>query len=267
MKKHKIDKKDLFSVASFSGGRSSALMVIFMQLNKVLDTNSEVIFCNTGFEHISTLEFVRDFEIFTKIKITWLEFCGSHVPPKIVNFDNCSKNGEPFVLMCRERKMLPNRVARFCTSDLKIKLIKRYLKSKGITHYNAFVGIRADEEHRYHKLINTPIKDVFQYSFPLYDLGITSAYVLSFWSSLRWDLKIDSRLGNCTLCFNKGKANLCSAIRLDNNHLDTFLELEKEFNATFSSRYSLQDLKIIALSEFDFPAHTFQDVDCHCNID
>jgi hypothetical protein len=101
----------------------------------------------------------------------------------------------------------------------------------------------------------------------LYDLGVTSNYVQDFWSTFDWNLKIDSRLGNCTLCFNKGKANLCSAIRLENNHLDSFLELEKEFNATFSNRYSLAELKNVALSQFDFPVHTFQNVDCNCNID
>jgi len=259
-------KASLYKVCSFSGGRSSGLMTVLFSLFH-LDTFSEVIFCNTGFENESTLVFVNQFTTVFGIPITWLEYSGSHVSPKIVTFESASRNGEPFRQMCIDRQMLPNRVARFCTSDLKIKLIKRYLSEKGVSHYNAFIGIRADEEDRWMRLINTPVKDVFQYTFPLFDLRLTQKHVIDYWSSAPFDLKIPSQLGNCTLCFLKGKANLIRAMHLEDNHFAEFNQLEVDFNSTFSSRYSLNDLASLAIHQQSFFPLDFQDVSCHCNID
>lgn len=261
-----LDKNKLFKVCSFSGGRSSALLTLLF-MNQEMDENSEIIFCNTGFEHESTLQFVHDFETYFGIKITWLEYAGRYINPRVVDFCSASRLGEPFIKCCEDRKFLPNRAMRFCTSDLKIKLIKKYLKTKNIKHYNSFIGIRYDEPTRWMKLVNTPIKDVFQYSFLLYDYGIEKNDVNEFWSNAPFDLKIHSNLGNCSLCFNKGKGNLCSALRLAGNNKQIWMDLETKFGSTFSSRYSLRDLNNIAISQFEFPNSEMQDIDCTCTID
>ena len=55
-------------IASFSGGRSSAMMVSQMDLSDAL-----VVFCNTGKEMPETLEFVRDCEKHWGVTIIGLE--------------------------------------------------------------------------------------------------------------------------------------------------------------------------------------------------
>jgi 3'-phosphoadenosine 5'-phosphosulfate sulfotransferase (PAPS reductase)/FAD synthetase len=232
-----------------------------------LDTHSEIVFCNTGFEHESTLLFVHQFTSLLNIPITWLEYAGSQEPFKIVSYETCSKKGEPFKILCEYRKMLPNRVARFCTQDLKIRCVKKYLVSKGIDRYESYLGIRYDEQARWARLINAPIKDIFSYNMPLYDMGITQKDVIDFWNDAPFNLKIDSSLGNCTMCFLKGKGNLLKAMKLPNNHFNEFNNLEKSFNATFSNRYSLEDLHTLGNKQQSLFKYDFQDIQCSCTDD
>ena len=82
-------------IASFSGGRSSAMMVSQMDLSDAL-----VVFCNTGKEMPETLEFVRDCEKHWGVPIIWLEYAGKK-QYKVVNYDTASRNGEPFERLAR----------------------------------------------------------------------------------------------------------------------------------------------------------------------
>ena len=50
---------------------------------------------------------------------------------KTVSDNSASRIGEPFEVLVRRRKYLPNIAARFCTTELKILPMKRYL-TKGL---------------------------------------------------------------------------------------------------------------------------------------
>ena len=137
---------------AFSGGRSSGLM-----LKKILENNSsemeriKVIFTNTGREMNETLDFVRDCSVEFGIEIIWLEYrWNKENGPSVirVNHNSASRNGEPFENVINNRKFLPNRIARFCTAELKIRTAARWLKSIGWKEYITALGIRADEQHR-----------------------------------------------------------------------------------------------------------------------
>ncbi len=137
------------TVVSFSGGRTSAYM-----LRQVLDNNDNlsdlvVTFANTGKEHPSTLEFVRECAERWAVPIVWLEFRDNDAGFAVVDYATASRQGEPFEALIRKRKYLPNPVTRFCTIDLKIRIIHKYLRSLGLSTeevpVDMMTGIRADE--------------------------------------------------------------------------------------------------------------------------
>jgi hypothetical protein len=61
------------------------------------------------------------------VKIHWLElYFGKERPvyrTKEVTYETASRNGEPFEELLDRRQYLPNPVARFCTSELKMKVM------------------------------------------------------------------------------------------------------------------------------------------------
>ena len=81
-----------------------------------LPEDAVVCFCNTGKEHESTLDFVRDIEKEWNMPIVWLEFTRNPQKFKVVNYETASRNGEPFAELIEQRSFLPNSVMRFCTT-------------------------------------------------------------------------------------------------------------------------------------------------------
>lgn len=203
---------------SFSGGRTSAYM-----LHRVLEANgglpSEAIVCfaNTGKECEETLEFVRDCAVNWQIPIVWLEFSDTEANFEVVTFETASRNGEPFEALIVKRGYVPNPVARFCTVELKVRTIHRYLKSIGWTEWDSMLGIRADEPRRMAKIGNQDYSKHEEKCAPLGQIGITKEDVGAFWRSQPFDLKLPNNNGvtmhgNCDLCFLKGGAQILSLI-------------------------------------------------------
>lgn len=228
---------------SFSGGRTSAYM-----LRQVLDHNENlsdliVLFANTGKEHEATLEFVRDVGERWGVSIVWLEYRDNDDGFAVVSFETASRNGEPFEALIRKRQYLPNPVTRFCTVELKIRTMHRYLKTLGWAEgddgWDQMVGIRADENRRVAKIrargtsTETP-KECMR--LPLADAGVTVAVVGSFWRKQPFDLELPSingktLLGNCDLCFLKGGHQVYSIIATDRARGEWWARMEAEIQA------------------------------------
>lgn len=206
----KIDEP---TVISFSGGRTSAYMLWrVLQANGGLPEEAIVCFANTGKEEDATLEFVRDCEKNWKVEIHWLEFRDADPAFERVTFETASRDGEPFEALIRKKNYLPNPVTRFCTAELKIRTIHKYVKSLGWKHNENmdWVGIRADEQRRAVKIDRSRV--------PLYVAGVTAQDVGSFWSQQPFDLKLPNvngktMHGNCDLCFLKGGNQVLSLIQ------------------------------------------------------
>jgi hypothetical protein len=98
---------------------------------------------------------------------------------------------------------LPNRVKRICTDELKIKVAKRYLKSIGVLTFENFLGFRSDEPLRVIRR-KQHFKKVYD-KFPLFHDGINKQMIDAYWKEKPYKLEIPRILGNCTLCFMKGK--------------------------------------------------------------
>lgn len=225
-------------VVSFSGGRTSAFM-----LRKILDayggslpTQGYVVFANTGKEHPTTLDFVREIQTRWNIPIQWVERdFKNEAGVRLVDFDTASKNGEPFGELITKKHYLPNPITRFCTEELKVKAIAKYMKSIGVESGTMAVGLRADEPRRVHR-VNGDTRNGFDYVCPMHSAGHVIADVLDFWKSSDFDLMLpnnDRAFGNCDLCFLKGKSILERVIRHDPSLADWWIEREKEINAKF----------------------------------
>jgi len=198
---------------SFSGGRTSAYMLWrVLQSNGGLPEEAIVCFANTGKEDEATLKFVRDCSEAWGVPISWVEYKAAEETAdrwRLVDFDTASRDGEPFEALIRTRNYLPNPVARFCTVELKVRAIHRYLFSMGWTEWDSMLGIRADEPIRLAKIGNQDYGKHEEKCAPLGRVGITKKDVGTFWKNQSFDLGLPNNNGvtmhgNCDLCFLKG---------------------------------------------------------------
>lgn len=210
---------------SFSGGRTSAYMLWrVLQSNGGLPTDAQVLFANTGKEEEATLRFVRECERRWNAPIQWLEYRPDAPGFAVVDFDSAARSGEPFEALIQKRRFLPNSVTRFCTSELKIHVMFKYIRSIGWLEsddgVSQMIGIRADEMLRVAKMRNGKHSESVKIEnlVPLADAGVTVGDVGAFWKAQPFDLElptINGRTthGNCDLCFLKPAAQVLSLIR------------------------------------------------------
>lgn len=230
---------------SFSGGRTSGYMLwhILQANGGKLHDGVKVLFANTGKEMQATLDFVDECGLRWDVPITWLEYRyldGSHTF-EVVNWHRASRNGEPFAQAIAHRRMLPNPRVRFCTVELKVRTMHRYLKSLGWTEWDSVVGIRADEPRRVAKLGNQDYGSHETRLAPLARAGIGVAEVGEFWSKQGWDLRLPNMSGktmhgNCDLCFLKGGGQLLSLIREDPKRAEWWMKMERYSAENFVER-------------------------------
>lgn len=210
---------------SFSGGRTSAYMLWrVLQSNGGLPADTVVCFANTGLEAEETLQFVERCAQEWAVPIKWLEYMGEEDFMFRVVHDpkNAAREGEPFERLIRRRQFLPNPVSRFCTSELKIRTMHRYLRAfHGWPEWDQMIGIRADEQRRVSKIrargtsTETPDETMLM---PLADAGVSVQDVNAFWHVQPFNLELATHNGrtlegNCVYCFNKPPAQRLSIAR------------------------------------------------------
>lgn len=231
------------TVVSFSGGRTSAFMLFMVLLNNSSEDIAKyllIIFANTGKEHPATLDFVRECAERWAVPIVWLEFRDDDAGFAVVDYATASRQGEPFEALIRKRKYLPNPVTRFCTIDLKIRIIHKYLRSLGLSTeaepVDMMTGIRADEPRRVVKIRNRKSTSESKWAtmvMPLADAGVGAQDVTAFWAAQPFDLMlttINGRTleGNCDLCFLKGAKQVYSIIASDRPKALWWARMESE---------------------------------------
>ena len=222
-------KIDSPTCISFSGGRTSGYMLWrVLQSNGGLPKEAVVCFANTGKEDEATLEFVRDCQEHWRVPINWLEFRNNEQQFAVVDFSTASRAGEPFEAIIRKRNYLPNPVTRFCTSELKIRTMHKWLRASWRSlgwdaedmEWDQMIGIRADEHRRVSKIrtrghSTETTKETML--MPLADAGVTVRDVGAFWDSQPFNLGLSTfngrtLAGNCDLCFLKPAAQIQSLI-------------------------------------------------------
>jgi 3'-phosphoadenosine 5'-phosphosulfate sulfotransferase (PAPS reductase)/FAD synthetase len=112
-------------IASVSGGKDSAATSLYLA---ELGVEHERVFMDTGWEHPTTYEYLRG------------PLTAALGPITEINA------GTDFLSLVRKKGLFPSRVMRFCTTELKVKPIQKYLNAASETEeiVNA-VGIRRAE--------------------------------------------------------------------------------------------------------------------------
>lgn len=204
---------------AFSGGRTSAYMLHYiLEANgSIPEDRVKVTFQNTGREMPATLDFVAEVGRRWGVMVTWLEY--RPVAPffEITGHQGASRNGEPFEALIGKRKFLPNQHSRFCTTELKVRTAKRYLRSLGWDYWTNCIGIRADEPSRI-KPEGVKLGDRWTVWQPLANAGVSRHDVAEFWTRQPFDLQLPNVRGNCWLgncdgCFLKSEASIAAFAR------------------------------------------------------
>lgn len=201
------------AIISFSGGRTSAFMMwqIIQAHGGRLPDDLIVTFANTGKERPETLDFVARCASEWGVHVVWLEWRDDDVGFEIISHNSASRNGEPFNALILKKQMLPNSVMRFCTIELKIRVMKKYAQSLGWKHWRNIVGLRFDELHRVASAAarngarNGARKEPFMTKCPMARAKHVKAHVSAFWRSQSFDLGLRDWEGNCDVCFLKGE--------------------------------------------------------------
>ena len=250
---------------SFSGGRTSAYMLykILEAHDGKLPDDVKVTFANAGKEMPETLDFVQACSENWGVDIVWLEFQGLKEPPKIVNYTTAARQGEPFDLLTTAKSYLPNPMARFCTIELKIIPIEKFMGNEFLT----VVGIRADEPHRVAKQ-----RAKENYLVPLADAGVIVEDIRDFWGHQNFGLNLPmmpngvSSMSNCDLCFLKGAKIKLSIIREKPSLAAWWTAQEKKIGGTFRNDHPTYDqMQVIATDQgqlFDFADD--ETIPCFC---
>ncbi len=186
------------AVISFSGGRTSGYMLwrILQAHGGTLPNDVAVVFTNTGREMPATLDFVNDCATQWGVHVTWLEYTVAAPGFEVCSHNSASRAGEPFEALIRHRNLLPNPVARFCTVELKIRPLFRWMDAMGFPpETRRVIGFRADEPMRVERALDPERRkkagrEGRNQLFPLYDAGITKADVLAFWGAQPFDLRL-----------------------------------------------------------------------------
>lgn len=274
------------TVVSFSGGRTSAYM-----LRQVLDSNDDlgdliVTFANTGKEHPATLDFVQECSERWGVPIVWLEYRDDERGFAIVNYETASRDGQPFEDLIRKRSYLPNPVTRFCTIDLKIRIIHKYIRSLGLSTedepVDMMTGIRADEPRRVAKIRHRKSTSESKHAtmvMPLADAGVGVQDITKFWKEQPFDLvlpTINGRTleGNCDLCFLKGAKQVYSIIASDRQKAEWWARMERTAKSSSSTtgdgalfrfdRPSYQQMLDYSDTQFDMFADHDEAIACFC---
>lgn len=128
---------------------------------------------------------------------------------------------------------LPNPVTRFCTIELKIRVMRDFAMSLGWKNWTNIVGLRADEPGRVFKAIERT-NERWENVCPLHAAGAQEGDVLAFWQAQPFDLALKSYEGNCDLCFLKGQGKLTRIMRDRPDLARWWIEAEAEAEARSS---------------------------------
>jgi hypothetical protein len=196
---------------SFSGGRTSAFMSIWIKQNLADKYDLLFTMANSSREHPDTLRFAHEVDTRYDLGLVWLE---AVVHPgerkscthRVVAYETASRNGEVFEAVVAKYG-LPNQTFKLCTRELKTNPMTSYARSIGWEpgSYETAIGIRTDETRRMRK--EAAIRDRIVY--PLVDwIPTDKEDVLAFFEQFDWDLKIPEHDGNCINCYKKSDKKL-----------------------------------------------------------
>jgi hypothetical protein len=243
------------TLLSVSGGRTSGYLLhrTLQENGGTLPAGTVAAFANTGKEFPETLDFVHEMETRWNVPIAWVEYAPDAPGFRVVDSDCASRDGEPFAAMIEKKKCLPNQRWRFCTEELKVKVLAAHMASICYPDYTTLLGIRADEPRRAAK-IRARVDKGEDILLPLVDAGIGEAEIFEFWRCHPFTVELPEGISNCDNCFLKGLRRIEYNLRTRPESGDWWARMEQERGATFSKRISFAQLMERADAWRDHPA-------------
>lgn len=144
---------------------------------------------------------------------------------------------------------------RFCTTELKAHVMKKYMLDQGHEEWDSIIGLRGDEPSRVHRGKLSCARERWNNRMPLWDAQVSKADVMRFCLAQPFDLQLHQDEGNCDLCFLKGSSKVERLILERPESTAWWIEQEKAVGATFrTDRPSYAHLlKIVQeQGQFDF---------------
>lgn len=272
-------KQDL--LISISGGRSSALMSRIIQTSKKYDVFNKVyVFANTGMERPETIQFLKNIEKYWGIDIVKIEGIYSSemnvgIKHKIVEWNQIDMKAKTFENSIMHKNKgtfegLPNQSAPYCSYTLKRYPIEHFARTYLNKDYITAIGFRKEDMPK--RITWQEIKEDKKRIYPLftdfkYPIGKNDLNI--WWEKQQFKLEIDSKFGNCELCWKKSEKNLVEIIRKGTRFENWMEEMERKYhNTMFRNKKSIVDLVKIAnqptTMEIDFTDN--DDDGCICLI-
>ena len=154
-------------IVSFSGGKDSTALLLMM-IDKKMNID-EIIFCDTGKEFPQMYDHIKKVEKYIGRKITVLK-SNKSFEYLLSTETRPNQKGKNVGLGWMDFRF------RWCTSELKKDVIRKYLK--GIGGYVTYIGFASDETNRKHQK-----KQVY----PLQEWGVTEKQALKYCYSKGFD--------------------------------------------------------------------------------
>jgi len=120
-------------IISFSGGKDSTALILWAKENL---KDFITVFCDTHWEH--------------DITYTYINYINSTLLNNKLIVVSSDKYGS-FEEMCLKKKRVPSTMARFCTEELKLKPMKKFIQQY-LPNIEIYIGVRADESFSRSKL-------------------------------------------------------------------------------------------------------------------
>ena len=189
-----------------------------------------------------------------------------------VTFETASRRGEPyenFIAMSG----LPNPAFRTCTTEMKVRVMKRWMLERRYEKWDMVMGIRADEPRRVAKLKRSP-PERWEHVMPLAEAKVDETRVIAFWKAQDFDLglPIDDVLGtyrgNCDGCILKATGKLLRIESEEPGRLKWWQDIERDTGSLFRrDRPSYRQLRVLAKRVEDPSACATDDDlgDCFCH--
>lgn len=226
-----------------SGGRTSGYMAYLMKDHP----DTFFMFQNTGRERPETYDFLDKMDKEWGLNLIWLEYScpdpSKKAGFKVVNYEKANKEGVPFSQLNDKRKAIPNKFKRFCTSELKVKTARRYIRSLGLLRWEYAIGYRADEPKR--KVRSDTMQNAVT---PLRDRGIIAAAVADFWKNNSFDLNLPMMPngktfgGNCEGCFWHSEYQNAIMCKQRPSSVKWLIQEEEKHGHTFNTGFSYTEL-------------------------
>jgi 3'-phosphoadenosine 5'-phosphosulfate sulfotransferase (PAPS reductase)/FAD synthetase len=268
-----------------------------------------VLFCNTGKEDDRTLDFVHACAQRWSVPIRWLEYRRFYLPayksPEVAEAARRAREAfglvfqslpegvtEPgfaevtYVTAARTSDEpskkhpftnligmsgVPNAATRLCSTEMKTRVMKKFMLAQGYREWINIVGIRGDEPKRVARMRVKP-PERWENAVPLAEAEVSEREVLAFWSDQPFDLQLphDPELGtyegNCDFCMLKRADKKIRLARENPAALEWWLKVESATGSTFRPSMPYREVRRLAVLG-NSPAHP-NDVDelvgCAC---